>query len=197
VSVASGREPRLGVLTVSSDRALLVVATDGELAVGLREHLDRAMVVVRDARPDEAAAAAASCRPWPWLLVGAGSEPFAGLEALLELPVLALWYGAPPPGVERRAQAHTRFRDLVSAVAASLGREVAGMRLAVGAGVDLASGRHTRCAELQALVSAGPGGLALPRRRFRCAQRILTTRGLGARLATEPSTGRVSLRGGR
>ena len=65
----------LGVLAPESDRTTVVISPDGELAVGLRERLDRGRVVVKDARPGEARAAVKSCRPWPWMVIGAVPEP--------------------------------------------------------------------------------------------------------------------------
>ena len=52
----------LGALAPERDRTLVVLSRDGELAVGLRERLERARVVVKDARPGEASTAVASCQ---------------------------------------------------------------------------------------------------------------------------------------
>ena len=59
----------LGALAPERDRTLVVLSRDGELAVGLRERLERARVVVKDARPDESLTAVGSCRPWPLSLI--------------------------------------------------------------------------------------------------------------------------------
>jgi hypothetical protein len=59
---------------VGWQRTLLVVGNDAELAVALRDRLDRAYLTVFEVRPDEASEAVHACRPWPWMVVGATPE---------------------------------------------------------------------------------------------------------------------------
>jgi hypothetical protein len=185
----------LGALAPESDRALVVVAPDGELAVGLRESLGRAWVVVKDARPDEAWTAVASCRPWPWMVVGAVPELPPQVAAVLDHhPVLVLWLGPAPSRLPAHSRGFSRFSMLAAAAALALDEEVAGMRLAVGAGVQLPGGRISRSAELQALVSAHPAGFALPVDTFHSAARTLARHRIPLRPHRDPATGLVSLR---
>ena len=185
----------LGVLAPERDRALFVLAPDGELAVGLRERLDRARVVVKDARPEEAPAMLASCRPWPWMVIGAVAEPPPEVTpALIRRPIIVCWLGPMPPGLPAHGRGYSRFSVLADAVEQALGREVAGMRLAVGAGVHLPGGRITSSAELQALVSAHPAGFDLPLAAFRSAGRALAAHDIPLRPRRDPATRLVSLR---
>ncbi|MGO8685861.1 MAG: hypothetical protein ACLQT7_01565 [Candidatus Dormibacteria bacterium] len=192
--MGAGAAP-LGSLAPESDRALVVIAPDGELAVGLRESVERSRVVVKDARPGEARSALESCRPWPWMVVG--SVPDLRPEVVSTLmphPVILLWLGAPPPGLPSHVRGFVRFSALAAAVGRALEAEVGGMRLEVGAGVRLPSGRISRSPDLQALVSAHPGGFHLPLETFRSARRVLLRHGLAVLPQRDPATGLVSLR---
>lgn len=188
-----GKSPGLGMLAPEADRTLVVLATDGELAVALRERLERSLVVVKDARPEEAEAVVRSCRPWPWMLVGGIPEVGPALLAALRRPVLTLWYGARPPSLPRHALAFARFGDLAIAVRDALGRERAGMRLDAGCGVRLPGGAHAGSAALQALVSCGAAGFDLPLAAFRSASRALALHGLAVRPVRDPESGMVNL----
>ena len=138
------------------DRTLVVVAAGSELAVALRDHLDRARVTVAEARPEEAAAAVHACRPWPWMVAGEGGLDAEASALLTALPVAVLWRGELPPGLALRARSLPSFAALAAAVEAALASSVAGMRLAVGSGVVLPDGGHAGCAPLEALVTAFP-----------------------------------------
>jgi hypothetical protein len=184
----------LGILVPESDRALIVLAADGELAVGLREELSRAWVVVKDARPAEVWTAVASCRPWPWMLIGAVPELPPGGAPMLRHPTLLYWLGPIPAGLPPHRRGFSRFTELATAVGEALDREVGGMRLAVGVGVQLPGGRVSDSAELQALVSADPAGFDLPLSRFRSANRLLAGHGIRLRPRRDPATGLVALR---
>ena len=191
----TGALTTLGCLAREHDRSLVVVATGGELAVGLRDSLDRARVVVKDARPEEAVAAATSCRPWPWMLVGSVPELPTGLAPVLACrPIVVLWLGPSPSELPVHRRCFTRYSELAAAALQALDGEVAGMRLAVGAGVEFPDGRVARGAELEALVSAHPCGFALPSSAFRSATRTLAGRGVALRPLSDPETGRVTLR---
>jgi hypothetical protein len=185
----------LGALSPEHDRTLVVVSREGELAVGLREHLARARVVVKDARPEEARVAVGSCRPWPWMLAGDVAELPDGLEtALTRHPILVLWLGAPPPGLPAHARDLSRYSELAAAASRALAAEVGGMRLAMGAGVELPGGRLTRTPSLEALVSAHPAGFNLPLVSFGSAARVLSRSAVSLRPRRDPVTGWVSLR---
>ena len=184
----------LGVLAPDSARTILVVAADGELAVALRERVDRAYALIKDVRPGEMEQAIGGCLPWPWMVVGAVSELPRGVEDLLRpRPVLILWRGEPPAGLPVHARQVDRFADLVTAITTALTQDVAGMRLAVGLGVDLPDGDYARSAELQALVSAHPRPFDVSLDAFRSAARVLNAHGIRLRPSRDPASGTVAL----
>jgi hypothetical protein len=194
VRAEAGAVP-LGLLALEGDRALVVISSDGEPAVGLRESVDRARVVVKDARPGEALHVLRSCRPWPWLVVGSVAEPPSEMATLLAAhPVVVLWLGPAPGWLPAHRRAFSRFSALAAAVVQALHNEVEGMRLATGAGVEFSDGRISRSAELQALVSAHPDGFDLSLNAFRSAARILAGHCVALRPRRDPATGLVSLR---
>jgi hypothetical protein len=175
-------------------RTVLVVSTDGEVAVALRERLDRAYVVVRDVRPEEVTASLADPRTWPWMLIGTGPDLPPDVAGLLRLrPALTGWYGPSPSGLPSHSLGYGRFSELATSVAAALANEVAGMHLAPGAGVDLPGGGYSSSASLEALVSAHPRPFDLPIGTFRSAARALAKRGIPMRPGRHPRTNLVSL----
>jgi hypothetical protein len=185
----------LGLLAVESDRSLVVVASDGELAVGIRDGVDRARVMVKDARPEEATAVIASCRPWPWMVVGSGPGLPRGLARVLTFhPVVTLWLGVEPSGLPAQHHGFAHFAPLLAEIRRAACAAVDGMRLAPGAGVELPGGGISGNAELQALISVRPGGFGLPLQAFRSADRVLSRRGISLRPRRDPVTGVVSLR---
>jgi hypothetical protein len=162
-------------------RTVLVVGDDAELATALRDRLDRAYVTVVEVPPGAELAAIRSCRPWPWMVVGAGGH--VDPRVLIELgrgPTLLVWR-APPPGLPARAIAADRFTVVVGTVATALGAEVAGMRLAIGSGVDMPDGAHVANACLEALVASHPRPLVAPSRLVRSAARALAAHGVPLR----------------
>lgn len=190
---------RASTASTSGERTALVLSETHELAVALRERLDRAYVTVRHARPGEAEAAIADCWPWPWMIVGDLDDPGAAVLTLMRSrPVVVLWQGTHPVSLPAHAGVVSRFADLVAVSERALAGEVGGMRLAIGSGVSLPGGAHAENAELQALISLHPAGFDLAAHRFASAVRALarvnagwavTTTGGGVRLApaTVPS----------
>jgi hypothetical protein len=170
----------LGVRVPDRSRAILVVTVDGELAVAVRDAVSRGMAVVRDARSDDAGAIAASCLPWPWMIVGGSvSLPPALAPVLRNRPVLTYWLGSPPLGLPGHARVFDRPAALLDAVRRACDATVGGMRLAPGNGVELENGTLLRGAALESLVSAYPAGFALPARTFRSATDALTQHNIG------------------
>jgi hypothetical protein len=184
----------LGVMTPDSDRTVLVISEDGELSVALRDRIDRAYAVVKDVRSEEARAAFEACMPWPWLVVGNVASVDGGLiEAMEGRPVLVYWRGDMPDGLPSHARSFERFSDLSAAVTQALTQNVAGLKLAVGLGVDLPDGGFARSAELQALVAGYPHPFDVPLDAFRSAARVLTSHGIAARPVRDSESGTVSL----
>ncbi len=190
----AGVPPAPGTMVPSSERSLVVLDMDGEVAVALGDLLDRALVVVKHAYQGELADVASSCRPWPWMVVGAVPELPEDLAVLLRKPVLTAWLGDRPSGLPPHARAFARFADLAGWVDQSLRSGVAGMFLAIGSGVDIPGVGHVRSAALQALVSAGSSGFDLSLRSFQGAARALAARHVPVRPHPDPVTGWVCLR---
>jgi len=170
----TGTGQGLGVLNPDSARTILVITSDGDLAVALREKVDRIYALVKDVRPHEASDGIATCMPWPWMVVGGVDElPADALDVLRTRPILTFWRGPVPPGLPAHARTFERFADLAAAVNDSLRHTVEGMRLAIGLGVDMPNGTYARSAELQALVAGHPHAFEMPLDAFRSAARVL------------------------
>ena len=150
-----------------------MVAADGELAVALRERLDRAYVTVVDGAGGEILDVLAATRPWPWMVAGAVADlPASVREWLCARPVLLRWLGPVPPGLPRHCRTVAGFTALVESTAAALHAEIGGVRLAVGTGVAIDGTVHAN-AELEALLGEAPGPVDLPRSRVRSAGTLL------------------------
>jgi hypothetical protein len=143
-------------------RTVLVVGHDAELAVALRDRLDRAFLTVCEVRPDEAPAAVRASRPWPWMVVGDTddlAEPFR--QALRSLPVLLLWRSPPPRGLPLHLRVVQRFSELACAIDIAMRAEVCGIRLAVGSGLTMPDGTHVSSPVLEARRQPSAPGLRL------------------------------------
>ncbi len=178
---AHGRDAAAVVSTLGGERTALVVGDDPELAVALRDRLDRAYVTVREVRTSEALVAVRACAPWPWMLIGDGAVPAEAVAELSGKPVLVVWRGEPPPGLPAHAVGAQRFAEVAAAVERALSAEVLGMRLAVGDGVVMPDGMHAGSAALEALVAAHPRPLFAATHHFRSAERTLSAHGVPLR----------------
>ena len=185
----------LGMMVPDTMRTLLAISDNGEIAVSIRDMVDRSYLVVRDVRPDEAEEGFHASLPWPWMVVGTTPTIPEGLLRLCNHnPVLIAWYGAAlPSGLPAHAVLLSSFRDLISYVNDRLESVLAGMHLAIGLGVELPDGQLARSAELQALLSLAPEAFDLPMTAFRSAQRILLAHHIDASVNRHPDTGRISL----
>ena len=165
-------------------RAVLVVGDEPELAVALRERLDRVLVTVRELGHAEAAAAVDACRPRPWMVAGSGdrgSDP-ALVAALAGSTTLVHWLGLAPSGLPRHTRRFDRFSDLAAAISAALAATVAGIRLAPGDGLTMPDGRHAAGAALEALVACHPRPLFVARRLLAGVDRVLEAHGVRLRV---------------
>jgi hypothetical protein len=180
VGVALSQPPaEAAVPSGSWHRTILVVGEDPELAVALRDRLDRALVTVCEVRTSEAAAAAHACRPWPWMLVGGTQAVDAALSRRLAgHPVLLLWRGPVPSGLPRHVRAITRFAELAGTVDASLHATVSGISLSVGSGLSMPDGSQVASPVLEALVSSHPRPLPVSPRQLRAASATLSAHGV-------------------
>lgn len=146
---------------------MLVIGEDLELAVALRDRLDRTYVTVCEVRASEAGAAVRGCHPWPWMVVGDDSGCTELVARLLaRRPALVLWRGERPSGLPAHTRTLGLFSELAAAAEAALAAEVGGIRLAPGAGLTMPGGEHTAGAALEALVASHPRPLFAAARHF-------------------------------
>jgi hypothetical protein len=165
-------------------RTLLVVGDSAELAVALRDLLDRAYITVCDAPAAAKVDAVVACAPWPWMVVGDSAEMSEGLAgSVAQHPVLVLWRGMQPRGLPAHARAFALFSELARAVAAALHAEVGGIRLAPGTGLTMPDGAHCGSAALEALVASHPHPVFAPMREFRGAAAALVSHRIPLRIA--------------
>ena len=161
--VVTNAQCMLGVRVPDRSRAILVVTVDGELAVAVRDAVSPGMAVVRDARSEDAGAIAASCLPWPWMVVGSAVSLSPALAAVLrDRPVLTYWFGAAPTGLPGHARVFDRPAALLDAVGRACVATVGGMRLAPGNGVELEDGTLLRGAALEVAGRSVPGRICAP-----------------------------------
>jgi hypothetical protein len=183
------------VSAVGTERRVIVVGDDTELATALRDRLDRAYVTVIEVPRGGELEAIRACRPWPWMVVGAGANVDAAVAAELGRgPTLLVWRGSPPAGLPAHAIAADRFTVVAGTVATALGAEVAGMRLAIGSGLDMPDGRHLASPCLEALVASHPRPLFAPSRLTASAARALAAHGVPLRPRPAPGGGTVLAR---
>jgi hypothetical protein len=191
---AGGRAHQLGVFLHDRVRSIVAVSESGELGVALRDCVEPWRALIRDVRSDEFDAAVAACAPWPWMVVGSGSTAPNSLRTLLMArPSIVAWYGATPLDMGGRIHTSERFTDIAGFVHDCLQREVGGMRLAAGTGIELPLGRFVRSASLEALIGAHPAGFELPLRLFRSGARVLRMLDVPWRPQRAPASGNVVL----
>jgi hypothetical protein len=173
-------------------RTMLVIGEDLELAVALRDRLDRAYVTVCEVRAGEAADALRGCHAWAWMVVGEGAGHAKTLVSLLARgPTLLLWRGEQPPGLPAHARGLALFSELAAAAEAATRAEVGGVRLAPGAGLTMPDGEHTASAGLEALVASHPRPLFSPPRHFHGVDGTLDSHGARLRVACTAQGGIV------
>ncbi len=155
---AAGRE--------SIGRTILVIEEQPYLWAALRQRVDPGIAYVRSAAPGEVSRVWRTCRPWPWLLVGATPDPLPGLGELIgSHPIPVHWVGRPPAGLPGIPAVHADWTALVGALErlrtlAEPG--VNGVRLLRNRGLQAPDGRIVLDVfNLEGLL-AFPAGLALP-----------------------------------
>lgn len=152
----------LGALQPSTARSVLVVSTDGELAVALRERIEPWQALIRDVRRGEVERALGACKPFPFMVVGDENVPPAVTALARAAPVIVLWRGTAQSCLPRHCEQFDRFSELLDVVERALSGVVAGISLSPGEGVEMADGAVVSSAHLQALVAAHPRGVELP-----------------------------------
>jgi hypothetical protein len=143
-------------------RTIMVIEDQPYLWAALQQRVRRETAYVRSAAPHEAAAAWASCAPWPWLVVGATTRTHAGLPALLaHQPVPLHWLGDPPSDLAGAATRHEDWQGLVAEMERLNELCLNGVRLLRNRGLLAPDGRVVLdVPQLESLL-ASPGGLAV------------------------------------
>jgi hypothetical protein len=193
LAVASTQRVIPGALQPDTARAIVVISSDGELAVSLRERVEPHRALIRNVRHFEARAAIVACRPFPWMVVGEGNAPAALVRAATSQPILVVWRVPVPRGLGRLAKGFERFVELGEHVESALTSAVGNMRLARGEGVVMPDGAWTASPHLQALIAAHPSGFRLTESVRRSVRALVMEHGSGARLLRDRS-GLVVLR---
>jgi hypothetical protein len=138
-------------------RTLLVVSERPHPWAFLRDRLDPDLVTVAWARPSEPGPGAA-----PWMLAGDGGLAPAGAAALRGRLVCWRWVGTAPAGLPAEPVVQPDWHHVAAGAERALAASLGGVRLAPGVGVVLPDGSYlARAAELEALLAAHPGGLAV------------------------------------
>lgn len=168
-------------------RTVLVIAGGPELAVALRDRLDRAYVTVCE---DRAGGGDRASRSRPWMVVGdSAAVPETVVELLSRHPCLVLWNGLQAAGLPAHTRAFARFADLVAAIQGALRAQVAGMRLAPGDGLTMPDAEHAANPVLEVLVASHPHPVFAPAHCFRHVGATLAAHGVGTRLERTASRG--------
>ncbi len=171
-------------------RSVLVIAEDPELAVALRDRLDRAYVTVLDIRPSEADEAIRDRHACPWMVVGTVRQiTDEALRALARRPVLLLWLGTAPAQLPRHARSLLRYSEVAAALEEAIAADVGGMRLAPGCGLQMPDGCHAADDALEVLVGGHPHPVYAEARHFRAVGTTLRTHGVAFSLARTASAG--------
>jgi hypothetical protein len=139
-----------------SCRTILVLSDRPYLSAVLRDHIDPQVGLLRWVQPDQIGAGWRRSRPYPWIVVGAGSPPpdLPGLVA--RQPILVVWSGNEnaPAG----AFSIGGFEPLSSWARQLGGRQVGNLTLAPYRGIR-AGHRTVLGPALEGLLAADPIGL--------------------------------------
>jgi hypothetical protein len=149
----------------SIGRTILVIEEQPYLWAALRQRVDPGMAYVRSAAPDEVVRVSRSCRPWPWLVVGAAPVlPDSVAELIGAHPIPLHWVGEAPCGLPGRPVLHRDWTDLVAALdrlRALADDGVNGVRLLRNRGVRAPDGRIVLDVVSVEGMLAAPAGLVL------------------------------------
>jgi hypothetical protein len=158
---AEPSRPATTIVDVRRDisRTLVVVAEQPQLWAAIRDRLDPALALVRNARPAQLLEVWSRADPWPWLVVGAAREvpePLAELVAGHPIPVVWLRQpeGTLPPG----SVVHPSWNRLAGELDALSTAPVFGLSFAPRRGVQV-NGSCVQVPELEGLMAAHPRGL--------------------------------------
>ncbi|HKF77244.1 MAG TPA: hypothetical protein VKF59_13965 [Candidatus Dormibacteraeota bacterium] len=155
---AAGRE--------SLGRTILIIDEQPYLWAVLRQRVELRTAYVRGVTPAQLPGVWRTCRPWPWLVVGATPGLPDGLVDLLgDHPIPVYWLGEPPPGLPGRPLVHADWMALAGDLERLNGLGVTGfggVRLLRNRGLLAPGGRMVLgAAHLEGLLAA-PDGLVMP-----------------------------------
>lgn len=163
MGVAS-RAPAVG--RESLGRTIVVIDEQPYLWAVLRQRVEPRTAYVRGVTPAQLAGVWRTCRPWPWLVVGATAGLPDGLGNLLgEHPIPVHWLGEAPPNLPGRPVVHADWMALAGDLERlnALGvTGFGGVRLLRNRGLLAPGGRLVLGAAYLEGLLAAPGGLVLP-----------------------------------
>jgi hypothetical protein len=138
----------------------VVVAEQPQFWAAIRDRLDPALALVRNARPAHLREVWSRADPWPWLVVGAAREVPEPLgELLADRPIPVLWLREPEGDLPPSAVVHPSWNRLAGELDALSTTPVFGMRFAPRRGVRANGGPVIQAPELEGLMAAHPRGL--------------------------------------
>jgi hypothetical protein len=99
----------------SIGRTIVVIEDLPYLWAVLRRRIEPATAYVRSARPDELAAVWRTCKPWPWLVVGAApSAPPILAKLVGDRPIVIHWLGYGPADLPSIPVVHSDWLSLAT-----------------------------------------------------------------------------------
>jgi hypothetical protein len=141
-------------------RTLVVIAEQPQLWGAIRDRLDPAVALVRNARPTQLAEVWDRADPWPWLVVGAAREvPETLCELVSGRPIPVLWLRQPEGMLPAGSVVHPSWNRLAGELDALSTAPVFGLRFAPRRGVRSDGGPVVQAPELEGLMAAHPRGL--------------------------------------
>lgn len=168
-----------------------MVAEQPQLWAAIRDRLDPALALVRNARPAQLPEVWSRADPWPWLVVGAAREVPERLRALVaDHPIPVLWLHRPegvlPPG----SIVHPSWNRLAGELDTLSTVPVFGLRFAPRRGVRTDGGPVVQGPELEGLMAAHPRWLPVFEGVHRV-QRTIERHGLPCRVQLAGETVRL------
>lgn len=149
-----------------------MVAEQPQFWAAIRDRLDPALALVRNARPSQLEEVWSRADPWPWLVVGAAREVPETLGALMaDRPIPVLWLRRPEGRLPAGAVVHPSWDRLAGDLDALGTTPVFGLSFAPRRGVRANGGAVVQAPELEGLMAAHPRGLP----RFGGVQRVQRT----------------------
>ena len=158
-------------------RTIIAIADGPQLSAAVRERTPRDLAIVRWTRPHDLADVWLRCRPWPWIVLGAGAVPQPLPELCLGRPVVVAWLGGETNHLPDGWRRFPSWPDLARWLQRLPRVRIGGLGLAPFRGVRTGAGDLLGAPVLEALLAAHPWGLT-PSPMVRGAVAQLSRRGL-------------------